>query len=65
MGEEDKLEPTEAKEVEVDNISSKLARKRKKQLYNSIKHLMEFWFSDVNLGKDRFLSQLIFVDPCK
>lgn len=43
----------------------KKGRHRKKQLYNSILHQMEFYFSDSNLTKDRFLSQLIQEDPCK
>ncbi|XP_017769733.1 PREDICTED: la-related protein 7 [Nicrophorus vespilloides] len=44
----------------------KVGRQRKKQLYNSILKQMEFYFSDSNLSKDRFLMQLInqneFVD---
>lgn len=43
----------------------KKGRHRKKQLYNSILQQMEFYFSDSNLTKDRFLSQLIQTDPCK
>ncbi|KAF2904007.1 hypothetical protein ILUMI_02178 [Ignelater luminosus] len=41
----------------------KKGRHRKKQLYNSILQQMEFYFSDSNLTKDRFLSQLIQTDP--
>lgn len=44
---------------------SKKGRHRKKHLYNTILHQMEFYFSDSNLSKDRFLSQLISQDPCK
>lgn len=43
----------------------KKGRHRKKHLYNSILHQMEFYFGDSNLSKDRFLSQLIQEDPCK
>lgn len=38
-------------------------RRRKKQLYELIRERMEFYFSDSNLQKDRFLSQLIKDDP--
>ncbi|KAJ8915852.1 hypothetical protein NQ315_004666 [Exocentrus adspersus] len=41
----------------------KKGRHRKKQLYNSILHQMEFYFSDSNLSKDRYLSQLISENP--
>lgn len=44
---------------------SKKGRHRKKHLYNTILHQMEFYFSDSNLSKDRFLSQLISTDPRK
>lgn len=37
----------------------KKSRHRKKHLYNTILQQMEFYFSDSNLTKDRFLSQLI------
>lgn len=40
-------------------------RKRKRQYYNAIRNQMEFYFSDANLSKDRFLKNLITVDPCK
>lgn len=43
--------------------ASKKGRHRKKLLYKSILQLMEFYFSDSNLAKDRFLSQLINEDP--
>lgn len=39
-------------------------RKRKKQFYNAIRNQMEFYFSDANLSKDRFLKKLIADDPC-
>lgn len=37
----------------------KKGRHRKKQLYSSILQQMEFYFSDSNLTKDRFMSQLL------
>lgn len=43
--------------------SQKKGRHRKKQLYKSILQQMEFYFSDSNLAKERFLSQLIQNDP--
>ncbi|CAH1976936.1 unnamed protein product [Acanthoscelides obtectus] len=43
--------------------TSKKGRVRKKQLYNSILQLMEFYFSDANLSKDRFLMQILQNDP--
>ncbi|XP_057670952.1 la-related protein 7 [Diorhabda carinulata] len=52
----------EESEYEVTKISKK-GRHRKKLLYKSILQLMEFYFSDSNLAKDRFLSQLINDDP--
>lgn len=38
----------------------KPARKRKKGLYSLIRQQMEFYFSDSNLAKDKFLTSLIF-----
>ncbi|XP_044270387.1 la-related protein 7-like [Tribolium madens] len=46
-----------------DDPVLKKGRHRKKQLYNSILQQMEFYFSDSNLTKDRFLSQLIKENP--
>ncbi|KAJ8974616.1 hypothetical protein NQ317_019361 [Molorchus minor] len=48
-------------ECETTDISKK-GRHRKKQLYNSILRQMEFYFSDSNLSKDRFLSKLLNED---
>ena len=39
--------------------SEKKKRPRVKQLLADIKKQVEFWFGDVNLGKDRFIKQLI------
>lgn len=53
-------------EGECDSIEPpKKGRHRKKHLYNTILHQMEFYFSDSNLSKDRFLSQLINKEHCK
>nr|XP_023015015.1 la-related protein 7 [Leptinotarsa decemlineata] len=43
--------------------TSKKGRQRKKQLYNRILQQMEFYFSNSNLTKDRFMSQLLKEDP--
>lgn len=47
--------------------SEKKKRSRVKQLLADIKKQVEFWFGDVNLGKDRFIKQLISDsgDGCK
>ncbi|KAF5290271.1 hypothetical protein FQR65_LT11604 [Abscondita terminalis] len=47
----------------IDENSHKKGRHRKKQLYKSILRQMEFYFSDSNLSKERFLGQLIQNDP--
>lgn len=41
----------------------KKSRHRKKHLYHTILQQMEFYFSDSNLSKDRFLSQLLSQSP--
>ncbi|XP_063619680.1 la-related protein 7 isoform X1 [Cydia splendana] len=41
----------------------KRVRHRKKLLYDKILKQMEFYFSDANLTKDRFLGELIKTDP--
>lgn len=56
----------EEQPVEVEQeVTHKRVRQRKRQLYTNIRAQMEFYFSDSNLSKDRFLSQLIQDDPCK
>lgn len=52
-------------DLHVEEQQQKKGRHRKKQLYSSIMHQMEFYFSDSNLSKDRFMSSLIETDPCK
>lgn len=52
-------------EVVVTEQIAKKGRHRKKQLYNSIMHQIEFYFSDSNITKDKFLLPLIQNDPCK
>lgn len=41
----------------------KRVRHRKKQLYENVMKQMEFYFSDANLSKDRFLGDLVKNDP--
>lgn len=43
----------------------KRIRKRKKRQINGIRQQMEFYFSDGNLSKDRYLKQLVANDPSK
>ncbi|CAG9854708.1 unnamed protein product [Phyllotreta striolata] len=51
-------------EDDYENVEiPKKRRHRKKHLYNSILKLMEFYFSDSNLSKDRFLIQQINESP--
>ncbi|XP_044753555.1 la-related protein 7 [Coccinella septempunctata] len=50
-------------DVTNEDSTSKKGRHRKKQLYKSILQQMEFYFSDSNLSKDRYLSQLIQENP--
>lgn len=45
--------------------NEKKIRRRKKNLYNIILQQMEFYFSDANIKKDRFIGQLIQNDRCK
>lgn len=47
------------------SVSSGKPRLRKKALHASILKQMEFYFSDANLNKDRFLSELLKENSCK
>lgn len=49
----------------IKGISRSKPRFRKKALHASILKQMEFYFSDANLSKDRFLGNLIKENPCK
>lgn len=53
------------KSTENEATNTKHHRKRKKQFYNAIRSQMEFYFSDANLSKDRFLKKLIADNPCE
>ncbi|KAL0281644.1 UNVERIFIED_CONTAM: hypothetical protein PYX00_002568 [Menopon gallinae] len=46
-----------------DSGGQKVVRRRKKQLYAAIRERMEFYFSDANLQKDRFLTRLLAKSP--
>ncbi|CAG9763148.1 unnamed protein product [Ceutorhynchus assimilis] len=56
MEETDKVVPVPLQE---ETLPTKKSRNRKKHFYNTILQQMEFYFSDSNLTKDRFLSQLL------
>lgn len=45
-------------------VSNRKPRQRKKELHSQILKQMEFYFSDANLSKDRFLGSLVKEDPC-
>lgn len=49
----------------VDPKPHKRIRRRKKRKINEIRQQMEFYFSDANLSKDRYLKQLVANDPSK
>lgn len=54
--------------MEIQNAEPKTAkrnRRRKKRQTNEIRQQMEFYFSDANLSKDRYLKQLVTNDPSK
>ncbi|KAJ8721665.1 hypothetical protein PYW07_002440 [Mythimna separata] len=50
-------------EAKQEHSPRKRIRHRKKQLYENILKQMEFYFSDANLTKDRFLGDLVKKDP--
>lgn len=61
----DAIGPEETVEHEAKHEHSprKRIRHRKKQLYDNILKQMEFYFSEANLSKDRFLGDLVKNDP--
>lgn len=61
MGEETK----NVSKIAVSAVVSKKHRHRKKLLYQALKKQMEFYFSDVNISKDRFMNDLLKKSPCK
>lgn len=62
MSESETAEPTD-QEVKLEHNPRKRVRHRKKQLYENILKQMEFYFSDANLTKDRFLGDLVKTNP--
>lgn len=60
---ENKSEPGIKEQIQVE--ISKKGRSRKKLKYTTIREQMEFYFSDSNLAKERFLNNLISENPCK
>lgn len=62
MSESENAEPTD-QEVKLEHNPRKRVRHRKKQLYENILKQMEFYFSDANLTKDRFLGDLVKTKP--
>lgn len=67
VGKSDSAEGTGDDEITKDakSATKKSSRKRKKHIFNNIRQTMEFYFSDANLSKDRFLMRLIEADPGK
>lgn len=49
----------EDRENPVVAVKTKKVRRRKKALHTLIKNQMEFYFSDANLSKDRFMQNTI------
>ncbi|XP_058059466.1 la-related protein 7 [Anopheles bellator] len=54
--ESEKQTPTKSAK---DNDDKKKGRHRKKHTYNAIRTQIEFYFSDANLSKDRYMGQLL------
>lgn len=54
---------TAIEETKHESSPRKRIRHRKKQLYDNILKQMEFYFSDANLSKDRFLGDLVKRNP--
>uniref|UniRef100_A0A182W6Y9 Uncharacterized protein n=1 Tax=Anopheles minimus TaxID=112268 RepID=A0A182W6Y9_9DIPT len=51
------------KDVEKDAAAAKKGRHRSRHKFNSIRTQMEFYFSDANLAKDRYMGQLVRDGP--
>ncbi|KAI5643386.1 la domain-containing protein [Phthorimaea operculella] len=62
MSESETTEVTD-QEAKHEHNPRKRIRHRKKQIYANILKQMEFYFSDANLMKDRFLADLVKADP--
>ncbi|KAJ2949971.1 hypothetical protein O0L34_g11297 [Tuta absoluta] len=62
MSESETTEVTD-QETKHEHSPRKRIRHRKKQIYANILKQMEFYFSDANLMKDRFLADLVKTDP--
>ena len=50
-------------DVKAKESEKKKKRPRVKQLLADIQKQVDFWFGDVNLGKDRFMKQLLADSP--
>uniref|UniRef100_A0A182JRD2 Uncharacterized protein n=1 Tax=Anopheles christyi TaxID=43041 RepID=A0A182JRD2_9DIPT len=58
--------PAAGKDADKDKLMVKAkGRHRSKHKFNSIRKQMEFYFSDANLTKDRYMGQLVRNGPCK
>lgn len=61
-----KSEATPVQEIQEPRVITKTAkrkvRRRKKKLFKSIRDQMEFYFSDANLRKDRYMNELVQKD---
>ena len=57
-------EPAKVEEPKPE-VPRKKHRKRHRELHANILKQMEFYFGDANLSKDRYLSKLLYEDPCK
>ncbi|XP_053612634.1 la-related protein 7 isoform X2 [Plodia interpunctella] len=63
MSESESADVETVEETKHENNHRKRVRHRKKQLYENILKQMEFYFSDANLNKDRYLGELIKKEP--
>uniref|UniRef100_A0A182LYR1 Uncharacterized protein n=1 Tax=Anopheles culicifacies TaxID=139723 RepID=A0A182LYR1_9DIPT len=55
--------PNPGKDVEKETAAAKKGRHRSRHKFNSIRTQMEFYFSDANLTKDRYMGQLVRDGP--